>query len=345
VPDRGGSGAVATRAVVDRLKEVAVGRDVLDTAVIWQEVYQLCTRLYDRRGLAIHALSGIDMAVHDAAARSLGVPLCQQLGGRFREEVAVYVSSVWVDGDKPEQALTDTERYVEAGHRAIKYYGWLGFGGDPSRDAALLLKLRRRAGEGVDLMLDLGRPASLSEAIQMARLIESSGAGIRWWEEPLDSVDDAGNLTELTARTDVTIAAGESELTAFAFRDLIEGRRVDLVQPDLSWVGGLTEARRIAELARLHRVPLVPHNWGTAINFAASIHLVAAMPQGFLCEYPITPRTWGQEAQEGSHDGPSPMMVELVGNPLVISGGRALVPSGPGLGVELDEDALERYTV
>ncbi|HIM56528.1 MAG TPA: mandelate racemase/muconate lactonizing enzyme family protein, partial [Candidatus Latescibacteria bacterium] len=200
--------------------------------------------------------------------------------------------------------------------------------------------------EGVDLMLDLGRPTSLSEAIQTARLIESSGAGIRWWEEPLSSADDADNLAELTARTDVTIAAGESELTSFAFRDLIEGRRVDLIQPDLSWVGGVTEGRRIAELARLHNVPLVPHNWGTAINFAASIHLVAAMPQGYLCEYPVTPRTWGQGAQQaGEEYGPSPMMVELVRNPVAISRGRALVPKGPGLGVELDEDAAERYTV
>ena len=346
VPDRAGSGAVATRGIVERLKEVAVGRDALDTAAIWEEVYQLCVRLYDRRGLAIHALSGIDMAICDAAARSLGVPLCQLLGGCFRDEVAVYVSSVWVDADRPGQALTDTERYIEEGYRAIKYYGWPGFGSAPRRDASLLLKLRRRAGEGVDLMLDLGRPASLSEAIQTARLIESSGAGIRWWEEPLSSADDADNLAELTARTDVTIAAGESELTSFAFRDLIEGRRVDLIQPDLSWVGGVTEGRRIAELARLHNVPLVPHNWGTAINFAASIHLVAAMPQGYLCEYPVTPRTWGQGAQQGGEEyGPSPMMVELVRNPVVISRGRALVPKAPGLGIELDEDAVERYTV
>ena len=137
------------------------------------------------------------------------------------------------------------------------------------------------------------------------------------------------------------IAAGESDLTAFAFRDLIERRVVDLLQPDLSWVGGLTEGRRIAEMARLANIPMVPHNWGTAINFAASIHLVAAMPQGFLCEYPITRRA----PDDAGNDRPSPMMTELVRNPVVVNDGFAEVPAGPGLGVDLDEEAVSRYTI
>ena len=343
VPDRDGRGALATKAVVDRLGEVALGHEATNTAVIWEQIYELCRRLYDRRGLAIHALSGIDMAVHDAAARSLGVPLYAMLGGCFRDEVDVYVSSVWVDPADPEMALRDTQEYVAQGYRAIKYYGWSGFGTEVGRDGQLLEELRRHAGDDTELMLDLGRPASLSKAVQTARLIESSGARIRWWEEPLSSSDDADNLARLTARTDVTIAAGEAELSAYAFRDLIERRVVDLVQPDLSWVGGLTEGRRIAEIARLHNVPLVPHNWGTAINFAASIHLVAAMPQGFLCEYPITRRTW--EDSSAGQRGASPMMTELVREPLTVSAGRVAVPSGPGLGVELDEAALGRFAI
>ena len=103
---------------------------------------------------------------------------------------------------------------------------------------------------------------------------------------------------------------------------------------NLALATGNSMVRVYAELARLHNVPLVPHNWGTAINFAASIHLVAAMPQGYLCEYPVTPRTWGQGAQQGEEYGPSPMMVERVRNPVAISQGRALVPKAPGLGVE-----------
>jgi D-galactarolactone cycloisomerase len=114
-----------------------------------------------------------------------------------------------------------------------------------------------------------------------------------------------------------------------------------VVQPDLSWVGGVTEGRRIAELARLFNVPLVPHNWGTMVNFAASIHLVAAMPAGFLCEYPITPRT----DEPGVPQTPSPMMTELVRTGIVVEGGVAQVPQAPGLGIELDDEALERYTV
>ena len=342
VPDSDGSGVFAAKELIDRrLAQEAVGREVLATAVVWEGMYDACQRLYDRRGMMIHAMSAVDMAVHDAAARTLDVPLCDLLGGRFRERIKVYVSSIWVDSASPEPAFASTEEYVRQGYGAIKYWGWPDFGQRPSRDTAILREIRARAGEDVDLMLDLGRPASLAEAIQTARMIEESGAGIYWWEEPLSSADDAANMAELTARTDVRIAAGESDLTSFAFRDLIQGRVVDLLQPDLSWVGGLTEARRIAEMARLANIPVVPHNWGTAVNFAASIHLVAAMPQGFLCEYPITHRGTEVDCEEG----PSPMMTELASKPVAVADGFASVPEGPGLGIELDEEAVARYTI
>jgi len=342
VSDRFGSAVFAARDLIDRrLAQEVVGQEVLSIQVIWERMYDACKRLYDRRGTMIHALSGIDMALHDAAARTLNVPLCELLGGRFRERVKVYISSIWVDGEDPNIAYADVEQYASQGYSALKFYGWPDFGTQPQRDAAILNELRARAGEGVDLMLDLGRPASLAEALQLARLIEDSGAAIYWWEEPLSSADDAANLAQLTARTDLRIAAGEMDLTAFAFRDLIDQRVVDLLQPDLSWVGGVTEGRRIAEMGRLANIPVVPHNWGTAINTAASIHLVAAMPQGFLCEYPITRREWG----EAKLDMPSPMMTELASTPVVIKDGYAVVPSGPGLGIELDEEAVARYTL
>ncbi len=246
-----------------------------------------------------------------------------------------------MDADDPHEALNATSSYVDQGYTAIKYYGWDGFGKDKSRDTDLLQTIRSEAGGGIDLMLDLGRPASLSEAIHTARMIEDSGADIYWWEEPLSSSDDLENLTRLTERTDVTIAAGESELTSFRFHEMLRQNAVDLLQPDLSWVGGITEGKRISEMARQCNVPVVPHNWGTAINFAASIHLVASMPRGFLCEYPVTPRTWGKLNATPT----SPMMSELAINPIVIEDGFALVPDGPGIGIELNQAAVDQYTV
>ena len=286
IPDRFGKGVFAAQAIVEHsLKDVVLGQNVLETTKIWERMYEVCGRLYDRRGLALHAVSGVDMAVHDAAGKALGQPLCVLLGGRFRDRVKVYVSSVWVDPAEPERSFEDIRRYVGEGYQAIKFYGWPEFGSDRKRDTKLLQEMREAAGEGIDLMLDLGRPGSLSEAIGMARMIQESGAEIAWWEEPLSSSDDLDNLADLNARTDVTIAAGESEITSFAIRELLRRKAVGVVQPDLSWVGGITEGRRIAELARFWNVPLVPHNWGTAINFAASLHLVASMPGGELCEY------------------------------------------------------------
>ena len=341
VPDRFGQSARAARELVEHaFKRTVLGRSVLDIAPLWEDLYDTCRRLYDRRGTAIHALSGIDMALYDAAGKTLGVPVHTLLGGRCRDRVRLYISSIWIDPDNFQPALDATAQYVAEGFTALKYYGWPDFGSQPRRDTALLQQLRHTAGEHIDLMLDLGRPANLTQALRQARLIENSGADIYWWEEPLSTSDELDDIARLSARTDLTIAAGEAELTAFAFRDLVQRRAVDLLQPDLSWVGGLTEARRIAELARLHRIPLVPHNWGTAINTAASIHLVAAMPAGFLCEYPITPRIWSA-AGPGA---PSPMMTDLVRQPLVVEAGHARVPTAPGLGVDLDLDVVAHYS-
>lgn len=341
VPDRDGRGVFAAQYLLDHsLKHVVVGEDVLDIAKVWEKMYAICCGLYDRRGLAIHALSGVDLALFDAAGKTLGVPVHRLLGGCFRDRVRVYVSSLWIDPDRPQAALDATVRYITQGFTAIKYYGWAGFGSHRKRDRVLLATLRRTAGGHVDLMLDLGRPPSLADAIRLARMIEDSGANIAWWEEPLSSSDDADNLATLAARTAVPIAAGEAELTAFGLRELLVKRAVGVVQPDLSWAGGLTEGKRIAELARLFNVPLVPHNWGTMVNFAASIHLVASMPRGFLCEYPIAPRTH----EAGVPQTPSPMMTEVVRNGIVVEGGMAHVPHEPGLGIEFDEDALDRYT-
>lgn len=341
VPDQTGRGVFAARQLIEHsFKQAVLGEDVLDVEKIWEQLYRICGGLYDRRGLAIHALSGVDLALYDAAGKTLGVPVHKLLGGCFRQRVRVYLSSIWVDPQSPQLALEDTARYAAAGFTGIKYYGWEGFGSQPRRDTQLLRQLRDTAGEEVELMLDLGRPQGLAEAVEVAGMIEDSGARIYWWEEPLSSSDDLENLARLSARTRVRIAAGEAELSAYAFRDLLLKNAVDVLQPDLSWVGGLTEGRRIAQLARLFKVPLVPHNWGTALHFAASIHLVAAMPAGFLCEYPIAPRA----RDRGGPQIPSPMMTELVRNPVVVEQGYALVPQGPGLGLELDEDAVARYT-
>ena len=338
VPDRDGRGVFAVRDLIgNSFARAILGEEVLDIQKVWEQIYQVCGRLYDRRGLAIHSLSGVDMALYDAAGKTLGVPVHRLLGGRFRDRVRVYVSSIWVEPEEPQSVLEQTARYAAEGFRGIKFYGWDGFGRKPARDTALLAEIRRAAGDDVDLMLDLGRPGCLTEAFKTARMIETPGADIYWWEEPLSSSDDRDDLARLTAGTDVAIAAGEAEMTAFEFRDLILKRVVDLLQPDLSWVGGITEGKRIAELARLFNLPVVPHNWGTMVNFAASIQLVAAMPRGFLCEYPITPR--GRDVNI-----PSPMMTELARTPVRVEEGYALVPQGPGLGIELDEEAVARYT-
>ena len=119
--------------------------------------------------------------------------------------------------------------------------------------------------EHMELMLDLGPPTGLSEALRIAKMIEDFGVEIAWWEEPLSSSDDLESLAELNQGTDLTIAASESEITSFAIREMLRRKAVGVVQPDLSWVGGITEGKRIAELCRFWNVPMVLHNWVSSL--------------------------------------------------------------------------------
>ena len=143
VPDPHGGSARAAKELIDHsLRPVVLGKDVLDTQLIWEQMYEVCRGLYDRRGLAIHSISGVDQAVFDAAGKTLGVPVHKLLGGCFRDRVRVYVSSIWIDSQQPGAALEDTAAYVEQGYTAIKYWGWPDFGADLKRDARLFLNGR-----------------------------------------------------------------------------------------------------------------------------------------------------------------------------------------------------------
>jgi L-alanine-DL-glutamate epimerase-like enolase superfamily enzyme len=282
-------------------------------------------------------ISGVDMALWDLKGKALGKPVYELLGGKYRDEVRVYVSALFNMSNK-RYTINEALRYMDEGYTALKL-GYGGFGFNYKNDITMIKELRDALGYDIDLMVDGPTTLSYSRALKLAKAMEKYD--IFWWEEPLVR-EDLGGYAKLAASTDLRIAAGEGERTYYGFKDLIDKEAADVLQPDLSWVGGLTEAKKIAELAYHTNKEWVPHNWGTVINTAASLHLVAARPDGFICEYGIGPRTMEDAAPEEGLE-PSPMIVELPKAPFEVSNGSITIPKEPGLGIELNQQAFEKW--
>jgi len=333
-----GESAHAAKAILDRgLKRILIDENPSEIERLHEKMMKSTEYNARRHGLEMSVISGVDMALWDLNGRALSKPVCELLGGRYTEEVRVYASALF---DMKDQDFTVREatRYAEEGFTAIKM-GYGGFGFNYDKDVAMVKAIREAIGHEIDLMVD--GPASLNyaRAVRLARVLEKYD--VFWWEEPILR-EDLDGYAKLASSVDMRIAAGEGEKTRFGFRDLIEKKAVDVLQPDISWVGGITETRRIAEMAYQNNMEWVPHHWGTAINMAASLHMVAARPDGFICEYGIGPRpARGGESREVE---PSPMMVELPVKPFEVVKGYIRVPKGPGLGIELNLESVERWS-
>ena len=314
--------APPSHAISSGLREVLVGEDPRDIERLWDRMYQ-GSIFYGRRGVAVMALSGLDIALYDILGKSLRVPVYRLLGGARRKSIPAYASTLMPD--TPDEAEAHAREVAARGFRAIKF-GWGPFGRSDDLDEELVAAVRRGAGDDVEIMLDIGfgwREAD--HAIAMTRRIAKYRP--YWIEEPLYP-DDLRGYARLADAVDVPIAAGEENTTRFEFEDLLERGRVDIVQPDVTRCGGLTEAKRIATMAHALGKPCVPHAWSTGIISAASLHLIATLPNARYLEYCIRP---------------NPLNTGLVKNPVRVVDGMAHVPEAPGLGIELDEAELARF--
>lgn len=299
------------------------GQDPLDVEGLWQRMYYNTNR-YGRRGAALHAISGADIALWDLRGKALGKPVYELFGGARRNSVRAYASYLF--GATPRETADLAHRAVDLGLTAVKF-GWGPFGKkDIAADVAQVEAARRAVGEGRELMVDAGMAFDVAAALERAHHL--APFKISWLEEPL-SQDDLKGYAELCRQSPVPIAAGEGEVTRWGFEDLIE-RGVNVIQPDVAICGGLTVAREASAMAEAAGRRSVPHCFSTGINLAASLHWMAAAEDGDLVEYCLRP---------------SPLMRQLVRNlpPLVY--GRVPVPQGPGLGIELDEEIVNQFRV
>jgi L-alanine-DL-glutamate epimerase-like enolase superfamily enzyme len=303
------------------LREILVGQDPLDIEQIWESMYRK-TLYYGRHGAVVHAMSGVDMALWDILGKASRKPVHKLLGGSFCEDVRAYASML-MPSTVPE-VQESVRRYVEQGFTAVKL-GYGPLGKDVKKDVTLAAAAKEAAGKDVEVMIDIGHGYSLKMALQAAREFEQ--LGIYWMEEPLPP-DDFEDYRRLCDSTSLRIAAGEQDVGRWVFRRLIWYCRLDVIQPDISRVGGLTEAKRIAYMAHDANRPCVPHAFRTGVLVAACLHLIAAIPNSLFLEFSVTE---------------SPLRREILTEPFRVVGGRVAVPQKPGLGIEINEATVKKY--
>jgi D-galactarolactone cycloisomerase len=324
--------AALVTCVREELRPLLVGQDARQITRLWEIMYNGPRDHYalargrafpvlGRRGLTISAISGVDMALWDLLGKALGVPVVQLLGGACRDQMRAYASGGWADADHIGDQLGG---YVARGFDAVKMRIGV-MDGDVATSVARVQAARRALGPSVEIMVDAHGTYSVSEAKQFCRAVE--GANLRWFEEPINA-DNPRGAAEVRHATTIPIAAGESEFTRFDFRGMIEAGAVDILQPDLAICGGLTEGRRIAELAATYQLELAPHCWGSAFSFMAGVSLAFASPSAVIIEFSL---------------GANPLLHDLVEEPITAPSGKVDAPQRLGLGVTPRADFIGQY--
>jgi L-alanine-DL-glutamate epimerase-like enolase superfamily enzyme len=320
------------------LREMLIGMDPLDPVAACEKLY-VGSAMTGRRGAVVHAIGAIDMALWDICGKAAGKPVWQLLGEKGRDEIAAYASLLpHVRGaDDFQQALVDQAAWAkDYGFRAAKLellytgpYASTGLNEPESRMLETIAEVRKRVGPDFTLMVDVGY--AWRTADEALRVIETwAEHDIFFVETPLWA-DDLDAYADLAQRSPVKLAAGEWLATRHEFLDLMDRGRVHVVQPDVGRVGGFTEATRVCRLAADRGLQVVPHGWKTGITIAATAHLAAITPHIPFFEY--VPRDVAE----------SPLRRELLIDDLELVDGHVPLPDKPGLGIELNREALERF--
>jgi L-alanine-DL-glutamate epimerase-like enolase superfamily enzyme len=279
-------------------------------------------------GYLLEAIAAIDIALWDAAGKAAGVPIAKLLGAQIRDRIPVYASSLArihrnQFDEQLQQMLLAARNLIDQGYRAIK----VKVGINLDLDCEVLRCLRAEVGTDITLMVDANGAYDPALARQAGDLLAQAG-DIRWLEEPL-APELLGAYAPLTAYLDVAVAGGECLTTRWAFKEYLASGAFDIIQPDVSRAGGISECKRIAELADVFGVPVAPHvSTGTAIYVAATLQWAAATPNLMICEYPL-----GQELALNA----------IQQSPFVLNDGCIRLPELPGLGIEINESALRQW--
>lgn len=321
------------KTIIDRYYAAQlIGRDPFDRQVVWDHLYN-AFRDNGQKGVTIQALSAIDIALWDIMGKAVNRPVYQLLGGAFRDRVRPYATGMYrkYSPDEIRETVEEAVRCVEMGFKAIKVK--IGFG--IRYDVELVTAVRSAVGRDVRIMVDANHAYNAMTAIQVGSRLED--LDLTWFEEPVPPEDLRG-YQEVRSKLSVPIAGGEAEFTRYGFQHLLSQRCVDIVQPDCTITGGLSEFSKIATLCTLSNVQCIPHIWGSGVALATGLHAAFSLP-----DYPpgLEPATVYLE-----HDTTTNVFREQLaaGLPRMVDGWIPR-PTKPGLGIEIDVELLNRYAV
>jgi len=305
------------------LGECVLGQDPFEIDRLIHRMYE-GTIFFGRQGAVIQAMSGVEIALWDIMGKATRQPVYKLLGGGFRRKFLAYASILF--GDTPADTGRIGRNLSEQGFRAMKF-GWGPMGQSEEGDIAQVRAARQALGQNVELMVDAGLCWDTATAIRRARQFEQFN--LTWLEEPLHP-DNVQGYARLSSQSPIPIAAGEEICDLKEFQQIMDVGGIDVVQVDVTRVGGLTRAKRIGwDSVERHRL-CVNHSYMTGVNIAASLHFLAALPNTHYFEYCVEPGALRQT---------------LTKQRFPIVNGEIIVPEEPGLGVELDENVVERFRV
>ena len=313
--------APMSHAIANGLANVLVGENPLDIRRLWDKMYR-ATIYYGRFGPAIHAMSGIDIALWDIYGKVMGKPVYQLLGGAYHSKLRAYASILF--GNTPAETKKIAKLWTSKGFTAIKF-GWGPFGADAKLDEQHAQAAREGMGPKTDFMIDVGCAWNWKTAVLREQMLRQFNPF--WIEEPL-LADDYEGYGKLSAASPTRIAAGEGESNPPFFERLMREGGVDIVQPDVARCGGLTAAMKIADIAKGLGRGVCNHAYKTGISVAASIHYLAAISNGVVLEYCV---------EEG------PLRQTTTKEKFPVVKGYVDVPQTPGLGVTLNMDTIDKY--
>lgn len=326
------SSSHVARAIVEAPLSHKIARGLAD-CVLGQdpfEIDRLIHRMYEgsiffgRQGAVVQAMSGVEIALWDIVGKAVGRPVYQLLGGGFRKKFRAYASILF--GDSPRETGEIARKLVGQGYRAVKF-GWGPMGQGEESDIAHVRAAREGLGAGVELMVDAGLCWDTATAIRRAKQFEQFN--LTWLEEPLHP-DNLQGYARLSAQSPVRIAAGEEICDVGEFRTMMDTGGIDVVQVDVTRVGGLARSKRIGwDSYERHRL-CVNHSYKTGVNIAASLHFVAALPNTHYFEYCV---------EQGD------LRKHLTKQAFPVVDGDIVVPEEPGLGIDLNDAIVAKYRV
>jgi len=322
------------------LRPLLIGRNPLEVNVLWETMFT-SIRDFGRKTTGVEAISGIDIALWDIAGKFYDKPVCELLGGAFRKKVRGYATGCYYRGEDVldcgaslSAIEAEARSYVDAGFTAMK--GKVGLL-QVDQDARRVEAMRKGAGEGTILMIDANHAYNLHTAKRMGRHLER--LGVYFFEEPVLPEDMQG-YAALRSALDMAIAAGENEFTRYGFYELIRNGCLDIIQPNIGCAGGFTEVRRIEAIANTAHVQTIPHCWGSGVALAAALQLCAAMAPMPHTAFPTAPQNEPMVEYDRNFN---PLRDELLTERFDVRDGYVAVPQGPGLGIEIKMDVIEKY--